>query len=125
MAARPSGPLAFRFYLQPIMAVALAVRDGFADAHRGVRPYFWGLCAASPDERRRMMAHGWGSVRRVFLLALVIDLVYQLVVLKRLRPGEGIVIAAVLAIVPYLLTRGPTTRLVRRFGAHPGSRRAT
>ena len=32
IAARPDGPLAMRFYLQPLMATFFAVRDGLKDA---------------------------------------------------------------------------------------------
>ena len=39
IAARPGGPLAIRFYLQPLMATALAIRDGVADARLGKPPY--------------------------------------------------------------------------------------
>ncbi len=37
---RPSGPLAFRFMLQP---AALAVRDGVRDARQGTPPYLWSI----------------------------------------------------------------------------------
>ena len=40
---RLSGPLAFRFILQPIMSTALAVRDGVHDAHQGSPPYLWSI----------------------------------------------------------------------------------
>lgn len=39
IAARPSGPLAFRFYLQPAMATFFAIRDGLRDARAGNAPY--------------------------------------------------------------------------------------
>ena len=38
---RPSGPMAFRFVLQPIMAALMALRDGIVDARTGRSPYFW------------------------------------------------------------------------------------
>jgi hypothetical protein len=38
---RPSGPLALRFLMQPIMATIFAIRDGIKDAHSGRSPYFW------------------------------------------------------------------------------------
>ena len=37
--AQPSGPLAFRFILQPVMATILAVLDGLKDARTGRSPY--------------------------------------------------------------------------------------
>jgi hypothetical protein len=43
---RPTGPMAFRFILQPVMAIA-ALRD---DANSRRSPYFWTLLA-NPFER--------------------------------------------------------------------------
>jgi hypothetical protein len=37
--ARLSGPGAFRFVLQPLVAVLLGIRDGRADAKAGRPPY--------------------------------------------------------------------------------------
>jgi hypothetical protein len=119
--SRPEGPMAFRFYLQPIVAIGLAVRDGIKDAHEGRPAYFWALFTDRPGRRERMR-HGWRAIRKVFIVALVIDLVYQLVVLKGLRPLEGLMISFVLAIVPYLLVRGPVNRIVRRARAIKSSR---
>ena len=45
--ARPDGPLALRFYLQPLMAGLFAFRDGRKDADTGQPPYFWSLLAST------------------------------------------------------------------------------
>ena len=37
--AQPSGPLAFRLILQPLMATILAILDGLKDARAGRSPY--------------------------------------------------------------------------------------
>jgi hypothetical protein len=113
IAARPDGPLALRFYLQPIMATVLAVKDGMADGRLGKPPYFWAIFT-HPAQRADLVRDGWHSVRKLFIIALVLDLVYQFIVLKGLRPLEGLVVAMALAFVPYLLLRGPVNRLMRR-----------
>jgi hypothetical protein len=41
------------------------------------------------------------------------DIVDQFIVFKALRPLEGLIVAVRLAIVPYLLVRGPVNRLAR------------
>ncbi len=41
--ARIDGPLHFRFYIQPLMATLLAVRDGRRDALAGRGAYLWSL----------------------------------------------------------------------------------
>jgi hypothetical protein len=61
-----------------------------------------------------MVEDGWKSVGKVFMLALVLDVVYQLIQLRFVYPGEAIVVALVLAIVPYLILRGLVTRVARR-----------
>ena len=117
LVSRPEGPLAFRFYLQPLVAIGLAVRDGIKDAHEGRTPYFWGLFTERENRRERMRS-GWRAISKVFIVALLIDVAYQLFVLKGLRPIEGLVIAVLLAIVPYVLLRGPVNRIARRMRGH-------
>lgn len=58
-----------------------------------------------------MMKDGWKSVGRVFILALALDAVYQIIVLHFVYAGEMVIVAFVLAIVPYLIVRGLATRL--------------
>lgn len=116
MMARVSGPMKFRLMLQPLMAVIFAVRAGLADAKRGKPPYFWALIT-DPTHRTEMLRDGWKDIGKVFVLALVLDIVYQVLVARFVYPGESIIVALLLAIVPYLLLRGPVARIVRsKFG---------
>ena len=116
--ARVSGPMKFRLVLQPCMAAFFAVRAGLADARAGKPPYFWGLLS-DRGQRAAMLKDGWKSVGRVFILALVLDAVYQIIVIRFVYPGEMIIVAFVLAIVPYLIVRGLVTRLARKKTAPP------
>lgn len=112
LVGRVHGPLTFRLILQPAMAVFLAIRAGIKDA-RGDSPiYFWALFT-HPAQRRQLLRDGWKSVGRVFILAIVIDAVYQFIVFRWFYPGEALVLAFVLAIVPYLLVRGLVNRIAR------------
>ena len=110
--ARVSGPMKFRLVLQPCMAAFFAIRSGLADARAGKTPYFWCLLS-DPGQRADMIKDGWKSVGRVFILALVLDAVYQIMVLHFVYLGEMIIVAFVLAIVPYLIVRGLVTRVAR------------
>ena len=112
--ARVTGPMKFRLILQPSMAIFFAVRRGIMDARAGKPPYFWGLFT-NPQERAAMLKDGWKSIGKVFILAIVLDVIYQLIELKWVYPGEAIIVAIVLAIVPYILVRGPVNRILRRF----------
>jgi hypothetical protein len=110
---RVSGPLKFRFLLQPAMASIFAILSGLKDARTGKPPYFWAL-VTDPAHRVDMLKDGWKSVGKVFVLALALDVVYQIIVLRFVYPGEAIIVAFVLAIVPYLILRGLVTRLMRK-----------
>jgi hypothetical protein len=114
---RVSGPMKFRLVLQPTMATIFAIRSGLADAKAGKAPYFWGLLS-DPAERDAMLKDGWKSVGKVFLLALILDVLYQIIEQRFVYPGEALIVAFVLAIVPYLVLRGLVTRLARRVLHH-------
>lgn len=128
--ARVSGPLKFRLVLQPAMACFFAIRSGLKDAKQGNPPYFWALLW-DRGHRLYMAKEGWKSIGRVFLLALALDVIYQIIVLRFVYPGEAVIVAIVLAIVPYLIVRGLVTRVARRWKDHnnkidkgPGMRKA-
>lgn len=112
--ARPSGPFAFRFVLQPLMAIVLALRDGIKDAQTGRSPYFWTMLSDA-TQRRVRLAEGLKATMRVIVLGIVIDAAYQLTVLGTFYPGEALAIALWLGFVPYLLVRGPAARIARRW----------
>lgn len=109
---RVGGPMSFRLVLQPAMAVFLAVRAGLEDARAGNPAYGWAVLT-DPRHRRDLLRQGWKAIAKVFLAAIVIDLVYQFAVLRWIYPGEALLVAFLLACVPYLLVRGLVNRLMR------------
>ena len=113
LVGRLHGPLSFRLILQPVMATIFALRDGVRDAQYGEPAYFWSLFTDSGHRSDRIRG-GWKSISRVFILAVIMDIIYQVIVLHTIYPGEALIVAIVLAILPYLVFRGPINRLVRR-----------
>ncbi|MGD0646395.1 MAG: hypothetical protein ABR971_00275 [Acidobacteriaceae bacterium] len=111
--ARVSGPMKFRLVLQPCMAAFFAIRSGLADAKTGKSPYFWTM-VSDPKERGELLKDGWKSVGKVFILAIVLDVIYQIIELHFVYVGEAIIVAFILAILPYLILRGIVTRIARR-----------
>jgi hypothetical protein len=111
--AQPSGPLAFRLILQPIMAAILAFRDGLKDARAGRPLYTWTILT-DPAQRAGHLREGLKRVSRVIVFALVMDAIYQFLVLRWFYPVEALVTAFVVAVLPYLLVRGPAARIARR-----------
>jgi hypothetical protein len=113
MGDRVTGPMKFRLLLQPVMASIFAVISGLKDARAGKPPYFWALLTRE-DHRKELLQDGWKSVGKVFLLAIVLDVVYQVIVQKFVYPFEALLTAFLLAIVPYLILRGLVTRLASK-----------
>ena len=118
MLERPSGPVAFRFVLQPAMAVFVGIREGMRDAAAGRAPYFWTMLR-EPDERVARLREGLNATARIILLGIVMDMIYQALVLKTFYPNEALIIALMLAFVPYVIVRGLTGRFARRLQARP------
>jgi hypothetical protein len=112
LAARVGGPMSFRLVLQPVVAVFLAVRAGLQDARTGRPAYGWAILTDSAH-RRDLVRDGWKAIAKVFVTAILIDAVYQFVVLRWVYPGEALLVAFLLACVPYLLLRGTVNRLMR------------
>jgi len=109
---RVGGPMTFRIILQPTMATIMAVLAGLRDAREGRPPYFWTLLM-EPSQCANLLREGWKAVGRVFLLALIMDIIYQLIVERWIYPLELLIVAILLAVVPYLLVRGPVNRIAR------------
>ncbi len=112
--ARPTGSLSLRFYVQPTMAGLLAPRAGIQDAKEGREAYLWALLTR-PERRLQLLHEGWREAMTPSLLAIALDLVYQLIAVRFVYPLELLFTATVLALVPYALLRGPFNRLARLF----------
>jgi hypothetical protein len=121
--ARPSGSLHFRFIIQPTMASLLALRAGVQDAREGKQGYLWAM-ATNPERRAQLLHEGWRGVRTLFLVAIVLDCVYQLISVRFIYPLELLFTATLLALVPYGLLRGPFNRAARFFIHEKGSGRS-
>jgi hypothetical protein len=118
--ARVSGPMKFRLVLQPAMAILFAIRAGLVDAKAGKPPYFWSILSDF-SHCGPLLRSGWKDVGRIFLLALAMDVVYQIIVLRFVYPGEAVIVAIVLAIMPYLIFRGLVTRWARNKNSEVGT----
>jgi hypothetical protein len=111
---RPDEPMRFRFILQPLMAAILAIRHGLNDARTGRSPYFWTMLG-NPRERAQRLNEGLNATARIILLGLVMDAIYQVIVLKRFYPAEAVIVALLFAFIPYVIMRGPAARIARRW----------
>lgn len=111
---RPGGPMVFRFFLQPTMSAIVAWRDGVNDARTGRTPFFEGALT-DPAQRAVRMNEALVATARIILLGLVMDGIYQAIEFETFHPAEAVIIALVLALIPYLLLRGLVARAARRW----------
>lgn len=109
---RAGGPMHFRLFMMPTMVTFLAIRAGMRDAREAQPAFLWTLIS-KPAERRRLIRSAVKDIGRVFIFALVLDTIYQLTVLRAFYPVQLLIVAVVCAVVPYVLIRGPVTRLMR------------
>ena len=100
------------------MAAIFAIRAGLRDAREGRAPYFFWAVFINRSRRPELFRLAWRDVGKVFLAAFALDVIYEL---EGLSLGlSGTVphsVALVLAIVPYLMIRGPVTRIARAIRA--------
>jgi len=120
---RPGGPMAFRFILQPAMAFLAALHDGINDARIGRTPYLHRILT-NPQRLGDNLSEALSATARIILLALGMDAIYQALVLETFYPGEMVFLALLLAVIPYILLRGPIARIARRWVTQSGSSRS-
>ena len=107
---RIEGPFWMRLVFQPLVASAIGIVAGVRDARAGRPAFGWSLIAGRTN-RRALLKEGCREVARVFIAAIIIDVVYQIIVLHWFYPGQSLLVATVLAFVPYMLVRGPANRI--------------
>ena len=113
LVARMWDPMRLRFIFQPIVAATLAVRAASRDVSQG-RPPFLRTLLVDPAERRALILSGWKDLGTLCVVAYSLDVIYQLLFLHAFHPLQALVVACLLAVLPYLAIRGPLNRLMRR-----------
>ena len=96
--------MTFRFYLQPTMASIAALHDGIRDARFGHKAFFWTV-ALDPTKRGGPAARGTpvDGAHRALGSQHGRDLPAP--VLHRFYPVEAVLMAILLAVVPYFVFR--------------------
>jgi hypothetical protein len=64
--------------------------------HQNRGPFLWAV-QCNPAQRREVLQQGWNDVGKVFLIATILDVVYQLIVLRGVHILELLITAATLA----------------------------
>jgi len=119
LVGRATGPLHLRLVIQPMMAAFLAMRAGVRDAREGRTPFGWAVLVGRGN-RTALVREAWNDVAVLFLVAFVIDALYQVIEFHWIYLVQSLVVAALLALPTYVLVRGPTHRLLRRLSRKRG-----
>jgi len=119
---RVTGPMNLRLIVQPTVATFLAVRAGLKDARQGQPAFLW-AAITNPSYRRELLHQFSKDIWKVFVVAIVLDSIYQLIFHRGVYVLELLIVATVLAVVPYVLLRGPIARIARLLGSEHHPRR--
>jgi hypothetical protein len=112
---RLSGPMSFRILMQPAMAAFFAIRAGIRDAREN-NPTFLGCALSKPRSWSPRMQQSWKDVGKVFIIAVVLDSIYQIAEHSSIFALELLITATVLAMVPYMVLRDLVSRIARWAG---------
>ncbi len=109
---RFSGPGRFRFVLQPVTAIILGLLGGLADARAGRPPYLYGVLFHRAL-RGELLRSGSKAVLNLLLMGILLDAVFQWIILGVSHPGAAVVVGPVLIVLPYSVARAFSNRLAR------------
>lgn len=119
LGGRLDGPFWFRVLVQPAVASLLALRDGRADWRAGSVPFALAL-ATSRGARAALLLDAWRGAGKVFCVAAALDVAYQWLVFRFVYAGEVLLVATLLAVLPYVVVRGLANRFFRRCSRRVG-----
>ena len=108
--------MSVRFIIQPMVSTTLAIRAGVRDAHAHRPAFLWSLLSDSRRRKGRLVS-AWRDVSVLFSVAVGLDVVYQIGVLRFFYPLQAVAVAAALALGPYVICRGLANRVVIRYRA--------
>ena len=108
--SRVQGPMHARLLVQPLVACIFAVRSGMRDVREHKPPFFWSQ-AFLPDNRDNLRRQAWKDIGKLLIVIVILDVIYQFIRLHMIYPGEAIIVALLLAVIPYMVVRSAVTRI--------------
>ena len=109
---RLAGPGRLRFVLQPVLATVLGIRSGLADARAGRPPYLYGVLMHR-RLRRELVRTSFETIANLLFMGILLDAVFQWLILGVSHPGAALVVGPVLIGGPYAVTRSLSNRCAR------------
>jgi hypothetical protein len=111
LVSRLTGPMHFRLILQPLVAIALGIRDGLKDARAGRPPFVTDLIVR-PEGRKRQLKRALQAISKPLIIAIILDAVAQYLMFGAIYAGAAVFVGVVIMAIPYSLARGLTNRIV-------------
>ncbi len=112
MFARLSGPGRLRFIFQPIVAILLGAREGIKDFRAGLSPFLWSLTFHGAH-RKKLIYTAITSVYDLIAFAIILDMVSQFLIFRRIHPGAALLVGPALIFLPYAVSRALSNRVAR------------
>ena len=106
-----NGPGRLRFFLQPVLAILLGVRDGVRDAKEGRPPYVWSVVTGT--DRVQQLKRGLKQIALPLGVGFILSLVFQYVIRRVVHVGIAVLFGAVFIAIPYMAARALSNRLYR------------
>lgn len=113
------GPGRLRFVVQPLVAIALGIRDGRLDAAAGRPAYVFAVLFVRERRRQELMS-GLRTLTTPVLVAVLMDMILQYFIFGSVRVWQALLVGTALIAVPYVAARGLANRLSRRRRARRG-----
>lgn len=67
--------------------------------------------AFNAEDSHELLRYGWKDIGKFFVAAVILDVIYQLVMLHKIYLCEASFVVMLLAIIPCLLLHAPVARL--------------
>lgn len=112
------GPGSARFLVQPVIAIALGIRDGRRDAAAGRPPYGFGIVLVHAA-RKEAIDTGLRALAKPLVIAVLLDALLQYIMFRAVRLWHALAAGAILIALPYAAARGLTNRYVQRRRLRP------
>lgn len=100
---------AFRFYLQPLMAVIRGIRHGMRDAKENVTPI--GSRLLSGEGKLSALKASVKDVLPIMIIALILDLYAQWQIFHYIYFFMTLLVIIHIVYLPYIITRDLTNRI--------------
>ncbi len=114
LTARMTGPGKGRFVVQPLVAIALGIRDGIADAKQGKPPYIIRVLFKS-ERKLYVLKTGLRHIATPLAVGIVLDMILQWVIFQAVFLLPAIMAGTILVALPYSIARALSNRVARRW----------